>query len=121
VRLIEKCDLLPGSDWRCECGEPLPRKGKRTTWNRNTIAAWEASWLCGYFTPFAAISSGRWHAIFWIVSKVTSGPGPLIEGDLGSTSGKWLSALFGFLLLSAVGAILGAIAWYTRPRDVSEE
>lgn len=60
-------------------------------------------------------------ALFVDRQQVTSVSGPLIEDDLGSTSGKWLSALCGFLLLSAVGGILGAIAWYTRPRDVSEE
>jgi len=78
------------------------------------LALWVFYAFCGYFIWAMA-------RYLWIVSKVTSVPGPLIEGDLGSTSGKWLSALFGFLLLSAVGAILGAIAWYTRPRDVPEE
>ncbi|STW06162.1 putative outer membrane protein N precursor [Klebsiella grimontii] len=34
---------------------------------------------------------------------------------LGSTAGKWIGALLGFLVLGIVGAILGAIAWYTRP------
>jgi hypothetical protein len=46
--------------------------------------------------------------------------GSLVEDDLGSTSGKWLGALLGFLVLGTVGLILGGIAWYTRPRGVSE-
>ncbi len=38
------------------------------------------------------------------------------ESDLGSTAGKWLGALAGFLFMALVGALLGSIAWYTRPR-----
>ena len=38
------------------------------------------------------------------------------ESDLGSTAGKWLGALVGFLFMALVGALLGSIAWYTRPR-----
>ncbi|MBU5561580.1 permease, partial [Escherichia sp. S69_ASV_4] len=34
----------------------------------------------------------------------------------GSTAGKWLGALVGFLFMALVGALLGSIAWYTRPR-----
>ena len=41
--------------------------------------------------------------------------GATIDGELGSTAGKWIGALLGFLVLGIVGAILGAIAWYTRP------
>jgi hypothetical protein len=78
------------------------------------LALWVFYAFCGYFIWAMA-------RYFWIVSKVSSVSGPLIEDDPGSTSGKWLSALCGFLLLGAVGAILGAIAWYTRPRDVSED
>ncbi|MCY6665116.1 cell division protein DrpB, partial [Escherichia coli] len=33
-----------------------------------------------------------------------------------STAGKWLGALVGFLFMALVGALLGSIAWYTRPR-----
>ena len=40
------------------------------------------------------------------------------ESDLGSTAGKWLGALVGFLFMALVGALLGGIAWYTRPRPV---
>lgn len=39
------------------------------------------------------------------------------ESDLGSTAGKWLGALVGFLFMALVGALLGSIAWYTRPRS----
>lgn len=52
----------------------------------------------------------------WVVSKIPVVSGSVVEGDLGSTSGKWLGALLGFLVLGAVGLILGGIAWYTRPR-----
>ncbi|MEG1209797.1 MAG: cell division protein DrpB [Leclercia sp.] len=77
------------------------------------LALWVFYAFCGYFIWAMA-------HYFWVISKVTSVSGSLVADDLGSTSGKWLGALFGFLVLGAVGAILGAIAWYTRPRDVSE-
>ncbi|MEB6378309.1 cell division protein DrpB [Leclercia adecarboxylata] len=77
------------------------------------LALWVFYAFCGYFIWAMA-------RYVWVISKVSSVPGSLTEGDLGSTSGKWLGALFGFVVLSAVGAILGSIAWYTRPRDVSD-
>ncbi|VFS58717.1 Inner membrane protein yedR [Raoultella planticola] len=52
---------------------------------------------------------------WWVVGKIESVPGATIDGDLGSTSGKCLVLCSVFLCLSVVGAILGAIAWYTRP------
>jgi ABC-type transporter Mla subunit MlaD len=30
-------------------------------------------------------------------------------------AGKWLGALLGMLVLAGIGAILGAVVWYTRP------
>ncbi|MDU7187071.1 MAG: cell division protein DrpB, partial [Klebsiella sp.] len=47
--------------------------------------------------------------------KIESVPGATIDGELGSTAGKWIGALLGFLVLGIVGTLLGAIAWYTRP------
>ncbi|WLI77555.1 cell division protein DrpB [Kosakonia sp. H02] len=51
----------------------------------------------------------------WLASqaKVPSGFG---NGAVNSV-GSWLNTISGIVALSAVGAILGAIAWYTRPRD----
>ncbi|OAT26818.1 hypothetical protein M976_02593 [Buttiauxella ferragutiae ATCC 51602] len=46
---------------------------------------------------------------FWVVSNVTS-------GDMGSMAGKLLGALMGLLVLGAVAALLGGLAWYTRAR-----
>jgi hypothetical protein len=38
-------------------------------------------------------------------------------GRFGTTAGKWLGALLGMLVLAGIGAILGAVVWYTgRPR-----
>lgn len=73
------------------------------------LALWLFYAFCGYF---------MWAMIryVWVVSKIPVVSGSVVEGDLGSTSGKWLGALLGFLVLGAVGLILGGIAWYTRPR-----
>lgn len=57
----------------------------------------------------------------WVISDVQSIPGATLEGEMGSTSGKWLGALLGFLVLSIVGGLLGGIAWYTRPRRYGQE
>lgn len=52
---------------------------------------------------------------WWVVGKIHSVPGASVEGDLGTTAGKWLGALLGMLVLAGIGAILGAVVWYTRP------
>lgn len=77
------------------------------------LALWVFYAFCGYFI---------WAMIryFWVISKVNAVSGSFIDGEIGSTAGKLLGALLGFLLLGSVGLILGAIAWYTRPRDVAE-
>ncbi|MGU3415421.1 cell division protein DrpB [Enterobacteriaceae bacterium C34A] len=74
-----------------------------------TLALWVFYAFCGYFL---------WAMLhyLWVVSQIDPIPGATLEGELGSTAGKWLGALLGFLVLSVVGAILGSIAWYTRPR-----
>jgi len=36
---------------------------------------------------------------------------------MASASGRWLGALLGAAVLGAIGALLGAIAWYTRPAE----
>ncbi|ASV55965.1 MULTISPECIES: cell division protein DrpB [Lelliottia] len=77
------------------------------------LALWAFYAFCGYFV---------WAMLryLWVVSKIPSTPDLVMEGDLGSTSGKWLGAILGFLVLGSVGLILGAIAWYTRPRGSNE-
>lgn len=77
------------------------------------LALWVFWAFCGYFLWAMA-------RYVWVISKVSSISGALVEGDVGSTTGKWLGALLGFLVLGTVGLILGGIAWYTRPRGVSE-
>ena len=73
------------------------------------LALWVFYAFCGYFVWAMA-------RYIWVISKIPSLPNAAVEGDLGSTSGKWLGALLGFLVLGTVGLILGGIAWYTRPR-----
>lgn len=77
------------------------------------LALWAFYAFCGYFV---------WAMLryLWVVSSIPSAPDLVVEGDLGSTSGKWLGAIIGFLVLGSVGLILGAIAWYTRPRGSNE-
>ncbi|MTD39298.1 hypothetical protein GIX45_11815 [Erwinia sp. CPCC 100877] len=74
------------------------------------IALWVFYAFCFYFI---------WAMLryFWIVSGVDPAPGNGVSGDMGTLSGKLLSALLGFMVLGTVGALLGAIAWYTRPRS----
>ncbi|ENF3428086.1 hypothetical protein SP314_004383 [Escherichia coli] len=55
-------------------------------------------------------------SFYFIVLRVKNKPVSGFESDLGSTAGKWLGALVGFLFMALVGALLGSIAWYTRPR-----
>ncbi|HIE9535475.1 cell division protein DrpB, partial [Klebsiella pneumoniae] len=52
---------------------------------------------------------------WWVVGKIHSVPGASVEGDFGTTAGKWLGALLGMLVLGGIGSILGAVVWYTRP------
>ncbi|EKD5159475.1 cell division protein DrpB [Enterobacter cloacae] len=74
------------------------------------LALWVFYAFCGYFVWAMT-------RYIWVISKIPSLPNVAVEGDLGSTSGKWLGALLGFLVLGTVGLILGGIAWYTRPRQ----
>jgi hypothetical protein len=73
------------------------------------LALWVFYAFCGYFI---------WVMLryFWGLSQIDPIPGTMLEGDPDSTMGKWPGALLSFLVLSVVGAILGGIAWYTRPR-----
>ncbi|MEJ1724444.1 cell division protein DrpB [Escherichia coli] len=64
---------------------------------------------CGYFVWAMA-------RYIWVMSRIPDAPVSGFESDLGSTAGKWLGALVGFLFMALVGALLGSIAWYTRPR-----
>jgi hypothetical protein len=50
---------------------------------------------------------------WWVVGKIHSVPGASAEGDFGTMAGKWLGALLGMLVLAGIGAILGAVVWYT--------
>lgn len=54
---------------------------------------------------------------FWVVSGIQAPPGAASDGPMTTISGHWLSALLGAGVLGAVGMLLGAIAWYTRPRE----
>ncbi|MDU7370251.1 MAG: cell division protein DrpB [Klebsiella michiganensis] len=60
-------------------------------------------------------SPGGKLALWAFYALIESVPGATIDGELGSTAGKWIGALLGFLVLGIVGTLLGAIAWYTRP------
>ncbi|MGZ0720086.1 cell division protein DrpB [Kluyvera cryocrescens] len=66
------------------------------------LALWVFYAFCGYFV---------WAMVryVWVISAVETIPGATIDGEIGSTSGKWLGAILGFLLLSIVGALLGGI------------
>jgi hypothetical protein len=87
-----------------------PFRGERVTRGPGgTLALWLFYAFCGYVV---------WAMLryIWVVSQIDPVPGATLDGELGSTTGKWLGALLGFLVLSVVGIILGGIAWYTRPR-----
>jgi hypothetical protein len=77
------------------------------------LALWVFYAFCGYFVWAMA-------RYFWVISQVQVFPGATIDGELGSTAGKWLGALLGFMVLSLVGTILGYIAWVTRPPQTEE-
>ena len=66
------------------------------------LALWALYAFCGY-------------CVWGIVGKIHSVPGASVEGDFGTTAGKWLGALLGMLVLGGIGSILGAVVWYTRP------
>ncbi|WP_342324713.1 cell division protein DrpB [Kosakonia sp. BYX6] len=51
----------------------------------------------------------------WLASQINV-PSGFANGAV-STAGNWLNTVSGIIVLGVVGAILGAIAWYTRPRD----
>ena len=81
-------------------------KAKRSPGGK--LALWAFYAFCGYFLWAMA-------RYWWVVGKIESVPGATLDGELGSTAGKWIGALLGFLVLGIVGTLLGAIAWYTRP------
>lgn len=83
-------------------------EGKAKRGPGGKLALWVFYAFCGYFI---------WAMLryWWVVGRIQSSPGTVIDGALGSTTGKWIGALLGFLVLGLVGAALGAIAWYTRP------
>lgn len=89
----------------------------RQQWKKDSLAATAANWLyglsirCGYFVWVMA-------RYIWVMSRIPDAPVSGFESDLGSTAGKWLGALVGFLFMAMVGALLGGIARYTRPRPV---
>lgn len=72
------------------------------------LALWALYAFCGYCV---------WVIVryWWVVGKIHSVPGASVEGDFGTTAGKWLGALLGMLVLGGIGSILGAVVWYTRP------
>ncbi|WP_277600488.1 cell division protein DrpB [Escherichia albertii] len=71
------------------------------------LALWAFYTWYGYFVWAMA-------RYVWVMSRIPDA----FESDLGSTAGKLLGALVGFLFMALVGALLGGIAWYTRPRPV---
>ena len=42
----------------------------------------------------------------WVMSRIPDAPVSGFESDLGSTAGKWLGALVGFLFMALVGAFV---------------
>ncbi|MFP3096595.1 cell division protein DrpB [Kluyvera sichuanensis] len=66
------------------------------------LALWVFYAFCGYFVWAMA-------RYLWVISDVQSIPGATIDGEIGSSMGKW------------IGALLGGIAWYTRPRRLEQE
>lgn len=73
------------------------------------LALWVFWIFCVYFV---------WSVLndIWPVSQ-TNLPAGFNTGTVGTATGSWLNSIFGVLVLAVVGAILGAIAWYTRPQD----
>jgi hypothetical protein len=62
------------------------------------LALWALYAFCGYCV---------WVIVryWWVVGKIHSVPGASVEGDFGTTAGKWLGALLGMLVLAGIGAI----------------
>ncbi len=77
------------------------------------LALWVFYAFCGYFI---------WTVMhyLWVIGKVTTLLDSLAGEDPCEISSKLLGVLLRFMALSAVGAILASIAWYTRSRDVSD-
>ncbi len=84
-------------------------------WKSRQNAAREGNLRSGRCMLFADIVSGVIVRYWWVVGKIHSVPGASVEGDFGTTAGKWLGALLGMLVLGGIGSILGAVVWYTRP------
>ena len=82
---------------------------------RGPLESWRYGLLrfCAYFV---------WAMVryWWIVGRIQSVPGASIDGEWGSTAGKWIGALLGFGA-GAVGLILGAIAVHASPIQVHEQ
>ena len=57
------------------------------------LALWALYAFCGYCV---------WVIVryWWVVGKIHSVPGASVEGDFGTTAGKWLGALLGMLVLA---------------------
>ena len=64
------------------------------------LALWAFYTWCGYFVWAMA-------RYIWVMSRIPDAPVSGFESDLGSTAGKWLGALVGFLFMALVGALLG--------------
>ena len=52
----------------------------------------------------------------WLASKISVPSG--FANVAVNSSGNWLNTASCIVVLGVVGAILGAIAWYTRPREL---
>ena len=89
---------------------PLSSMEERAT---RSLGGKLALWVFYAFCVYFAWAMLRYA---WVISHIQSIPVAGFESSLGSTSGKWMGALLGFLVLGLVGLILGGIAWYTRPR-----
>ncbi|MBZ0056683.1 MULTISPECIES: cell division protein DrpB [unclassified Leclercia] len=78
------------------------------------LALWVFYAFCGYFI---------WTVMhyMWVIGKVTTFLDSLAGDDPCVISSKLLGVMLRFMALSAVGAILASIAWYTRPRDVPDQ
>lgn len=74
------------------------------------LALW-AFWLfCAYFL---------WNIVqnLWAITRTSVSPAGLLQESGTAEPAQWLLALLSLLTFSAVGLMLGGIAWYTRPRE----